>query len=88
MSNNGENNDIVQRVHCKQASVAQSTARPTGDQEVPDSIPAGSGNIDEEIFSLPSTIQEGQLSVSGKRMCTNTGKPLRGLSLPRKSVVR
>ena len=39
------------------------------------------------ILSLP-LIQEGQLSVSGERMCTNTGYPLRGLSLHRKSVVR
>ena len=43
---------------------------------------------DHEIFStvilsLP-LIQEGQLSVSGERMCTSTGHPLRGLSLPRK----
>ena len=48
--------------------------------------------IDREIFStiilsLP-LIQEGQLSFSGERMCTNTGQPLKGLSLPRKSVVR
>ena len=50
-----------------------------GDQEVAGSIPAGVGNIffveiDHEIFStvilsLP-LIQEGQLSVSGERMCT------------------
>ena len=44
--------------------------RPTGDQEVAGSIMG----IDHEIFStvilsLP-LIQEGQLSVSGKRMCT------------------
>ena len=43
---------------------------------------------DHEIFStvilaLP-LIQEGQLSVSGERMCTSTGHPLGGLSLPRK----
>ena len=48
--------------------------RPTGDQEVPGSTPAEVGNIDHEIFStiilsLP-LIQEGQLSVSGERMCT------------------
>ena len=48
--------------------------------------------IDHEIFytvilSLP-LIQEGQLSVSGERMCANTGEWLRGLSLPKKSVVR
>ena len=54
--------------------MAQLDARPTGDQEVADLIPAGVGNIDHEIFStvilsLP-LIQEGQLSVSGERMCT------------------
>ena len=46
--------------------MAQLDARPTGDQEVP--------GFDHEIFSaailsLP-VIQEGQLSVSGERMCT------------------
>ena len=51
----------------------------TGDQEVAGSTPAEVGNIlswmtDHEIFStvirsLP-LIQEGQLSVSGERMCT------------------
>ena len=43
--------------------------------------------IDYEIFStviLP-LIQEGQLSVSGERMCTIL---VRGLSLPSKRVVR
>ena len=44
--------------------------RPTGDQEVAGAAP----EIDHEIFatvilSLP-LIQEGQLSVSGERMCT------------------
>ena len=52
--------------------------RPTGDQEVAGSTPAEVGNtfveINHEIFStvilsLP-LIQEGQLSVSGERMCT------------------
>ena len=52
--------------------------RPTGDQEVAGSTPAEVGNtfveIDLEIFftvilSLP-LIQEGQLSLSGERMCT------------------
>ena len=46
--------------------------------------------IDHEIFSLVIfsllLIQEGQLSVCGNRMCTSTCYPLRGLSLPRKSV--
>ena len=45
-----------------------------------------------EIFSTVILslllIQEGQLSVSGERMCKSTGKPPRGLSLLRKSVVR
>ena len=44
--------------------------------------------IDQEVFSavilsLP-LIQEGQLAVSGERICMGTGKPLRGQSLPRK----
>ena len=49
--------------------------------------------IDHEIFftvilSLP-LIQEGQLSVSGKRMCTIlVYELLRGLSLPSKSMVK
>ena len=60
------------------ASVAQLDARPTGDQEVAGSPPPGRQHsfieIDHEIFpmvilSLP-LIQEGQLSISGKRMCT------------------
>ena len=61
------------------ASVAQLDARPTGDQEVADSTPRRGRQhsfleIDHEIFStvilsLP-LIQEGQLSVSGERMCT------------------
>ena len=56
-------------------SVAQLDARLTGDQEVAGSTPAEVGvEIDHEIFStvilsLP-LIQEGQLSVSGERMCT------------------
>ena len=51
---------------------------PTGDQEVAGSTPAMVGNIsveiDHEIFSTVILslllIQEGQLSVSGERMCT------------------
>ena len=39
--------------------------------------------IDHEISSMTvvslSLIQEGQLSVSGERMCTSTGQLLRGL---------
>ena len=60
------------------ASVAQLDAHPTGDQEVGVRPSRGRQHsfveIDHEIFStvilsLP-LIQEGQLSVSGERMCT------------------
>ena len=64
---------------CLSVWVAQLDAHLTGDQDVAGSTPAKVGNIlfveiDHEIFSavilsLP-LIQEGQLSVSGKRMCT------------------
>ena len=62
----------------KHASVAQLDARPTGDQEVVCSTPPGRQHsfvrIDHEMFStvilsLP-VIQEGQLPVSGDRLCT------------------
>ena len=47
--------------------------RPTGDQEVAGSTPA-EVEFDHEIFSMVilslQLIQEEQLSVSGKRMCT------------------
>ena len=51
---------------------------PTGDQEIAGSTPIGSATsfveIDHEIFSTVilsfPLIQEGQLSVSGERMCT------------------
>ena len=58
--------------------MAQLDALLTGDQEVEGSTPAGSAiffhGVDHEmlsvvILSLP-LIQEGQLSVSGERMCT------------------
>ena len=59
-------------------------AHPTGDQEVADSTPAGRQHsfieIDHEIFStvilFRLLIQEGQLSVSGERMCTMLVNPL------------
>ena len=57
------------------AAVAQLDARPTGDQEVAGSTPAEISNIlpwrliMRYFFSL-LWIQEGQLSVSGERMCT------------------
>ena len=48
--------------------------------------------IDHERFSMVILsillIQEGQLSVSAERICTSTGQPLGGLSLPCRSVVR
>ena len=56
--------------------MAQFDVRPTGDQEVAGSTPGNilSWRFEHEIFSsvmlsLP-LIQEGQLSVSGERMCT------------------
>ena len=66
------------------ASVAQLDVRPTGDQEVRGLIPTRSATffqgvhsvkeIDHEILSMVilslQLIQEGQLSVSGGRMCT------------------
>ena len=63
------------------ASVAQSDVRWTGSQEVVGSSPARSSNILSlrlimkhflKSFSL-LLIQEGQLSVPGKRMSTSTG---------------
>ena len=62
--------------------MAQSDVHTTGDREVVGSIPSGSGNILSWRFyhEICSTvilslllIQEGQLSVSGERMCTSTG---------------
>ena len=75
--------------------MAQLDARPTGDQEVAGSTHVGSATsfveIDREIFSMVilslPLIQEEQLSVSGERMYTNTSYPLRGQSLPRKSLI-
>ena len=60
------------------ASVAQLDARMTGDKKVVCSTPPGWQHsfmeIDNEIFSMVifsiPLIQEGQLSVSGDRMCT------------------
>ena len=58
--------------------MAQSDARPTGDQFA-GSIPIGSGSfvdIDHEIFSIVilsfPMVLEGQLSVSCQRKCSNT----------------
>ena len=53
-------------------------ADPIGDQEVAGSISAGFGNIflvkiDHEIFLSLPWIQEGQLLISGERMCTSIG---------------
>ena len=68
----------------------------TGDQEMAGSLPTRPATSfvesDHKIFSPVILtfllIQEGQLPVSDQRMCLNTGEPLKGLSLPRKSVVR
>ena len=63
------------------ASVAQSDARSTSDQEIAGSNAAMSGNIISRrlIMNFFSTvilsllrIQDGQLSVSGERMCSRT----------------
>ena len=58
--------------------MAHLDAHPTGDQEILGSTPGGRHHsfveIDHEIFSMVilsiPLIQEGQLSVSGGRMCT------------------
>ena len=56
-------------------SLAQLDARPTDDQKVAASIPATffRGDLTQEIFSMVilslPLIQEGQLSISGERMC-------------------
>ena len=77
----------VLRVFVRPISVAELDACLTDDQEAAGLIPARSGSIlSMVILSLP-LIQEGQLSVSGKTMCTSTGYPLKGLRLPRKNVV-
>ena len=65
------------------ALMAQSDAPPTGDQEVIDWIPMGYCNIllwrlimKYFLWSFSPfccQIQNGHLSVSGERMCTNTG---------------
>ena len=63
----------------------------TGDQEVAGSSPRrgrqhSSAEIDHEIFSTVilslSLIQEGQLSVSGERMCTILVNRLEDLACP------
>ena len=59
---------------CVPALVAQLDVRPTGDQDPRRGRQNSFVEIDHEIFStvilsLP-LIQEGQLSVSGERMCT------------------
>ena len=73
------------------ASVAQSDVYPTGEQEVA-GPPLGPVTFFHEdwlwnifcvILSL-LLIQEGQLSVSGKRMCTSTGLLLEDYACPGK----
>ena len=77
--------DIFLFLH-KSASVAQLDAPPTDDQEVAGSTTTTFVEIDHEIFStvilsLP-LIQEGQLSVSGERMCTILVNHLEDLACP------
>ena len=73
--------------HRLPASVAQLDARPTADKEIPGSTQAEDSNIllwlifSMVILSLP-LIQEGQLSVSGKRMCTILVNRLEDLACP------
>ena len=50
--------------------VAQLDARQTGDRDVAGSTPAEVGNIFSMVILSLLLIQEGQLSVSGERMCT------------------
>ena len=70
--------------------MAQLDARPTGDQEVAGSTPAGSATFfcgdlimkfSTVILSLP-LIPEGQLSVSGERMCTLLVNRLKDYACP------
>ena len=64
--------------HWMHTLVVQLDAHPTGGQEVASLTPPGLQHsfveIDHEIFSMVilslPLIQEGQLSVSGERMCT------------------
>ena len=74
------------------ASVAQLDARPTGDQEVEDSNPAGSatlfrGDLTMKYFLPPADSRRAVISFWRKNV-HNTGKPLRGPVLLSKSVVR
>ena len=79
-------NDNLSKCQLEPASVAQLDAQSAGGRQ------HSFLEIDHEIFftvilSL-QLIQEGQLSVSGERMCTVLVNRLRGLSLPSKRVVR
>ena len=77
-------------------SVAQLDARPTGDQEIAGSIPRRVGNIlcgnlIMKYFyghSLPSADSRRAVGSFWRKNVHNTGYPLRGPSLPCKSVVR
>ena len=70
-----------------QVCLSKYLAHLTVDQEVTGSIPATSSNILSwrlvMKYFLWSSLSsaEGQLSVSGERMCTSTGQLLRGLCL-------
>ena len=72
-------------------------ARPTGDQEIAGSTPAGVGNILSWMlimkyflwsFSVPTADSRRAVVSFWQKNVHNTGQPLRGVSLPSKSVVK
>ena len=69
------------------ATLVQSDARPTWGRgfDLHSSVECDHIILSSVILFLP-LIQEGILSVSGERICTSIGLPLRGLSLSRKNV--
>ena len=83
-----KNNIVSNTERTKQnASVAQFDAPPTGDQEVAGSTPAESATFFHGD-SLPSADSRRAVVSFWWKNLHNIGKPLRGLSLPSKSVVR
>ena len=77
------------------ASVAKLDARLTGDQEVAGSSPAGSATFFRDLIMkyfyghfLPSADLKMAVVSFWRKNLHKTDKPLRGLSLPSKSVIR
>ena len=66
--------NAITEQHSLPSSVVQVNTRSTGDQEVVGSTPLSWQHsfveIDHEIFSTVIPLQEGQLLVSGERVCT------------------